>query len=252
MVPSKLQILTVAAAVSTLALGQQTPPSDSLYSVSHVTVKADHRATYEDYLKKMSDGYKKVGISSYTVYRGMAGNPLEYMIVRPVKSFASLDEGNQLANVFKPAELAALNTMRDQATESVRIAYERTVVSAGGGTGRKYRIYSRFRVKQGMAQAYSDAMKNEWAPAIGKLDGTRMRLRHVVRGGSPNDFISTFDVDSLAGLDGEGPAVRAMGADKAAAWNKKIADMGVTVEALLYIRIAELSWGATAAAPATR
>ena len=246
-----MKFLAVAAAVTTLAIAQQ-PPSGTLYSVSHVSIKADHRTAYEDYLKKMSDGYKKAGTGSYSVYRGMAGNPLEYMIVRPVKSFASLDEPTELSQVFKPGEIAAMNTVRDQSTETVRTVYERSIVSIGAGEPRKYRIYGRFRVKQGMADAYTGAMKTEWVPAISKLGTSRLRLRQVIRGGSPNDFTMNSDADSLAGLDGPGPTVRAMGAEKAAAWQKKLADMGTTMEALLYRRLPELSWLASTPARAAK
>ena len=92
-------------------------------------IKPDHTATYRDYLKKLSDGYKKAGATSFSVYQGVMGNPLEFMIVRQVANHAALDEGSPLDKAYTPAERAAMNTQRDQSTDSAKITYERGVFS---------------------------------------------------------------------------------------------------------------------------
>lgn len=238
MLPQRLNpgvLLAVAAACSTIAVAQQQQPtSGGLYAVTHVVIKADHRASYLDYLKKVSDGYKKAGVQSFHVYVGLAGNPLEYVLVRSVKNYAELDEPNALAKAYTETQLAQVNTIRDQCTESVRISYERSVASVGGGEPKAFRGVFRFRVKPGMNEAYMNAMKNEFVPAASKVDGTRWRLRRIERGGSPSDFIQTFDVDKMAKYDEPSTTTKAFGAEGAAKWNTKLTELGTPIESLLY------------------
>jgi hypothetical protein len=254
MLPLKLKILAaVAAAAAAVAVAQPTTEfAGTLYSVTHVVIKADHVATYRDYLKKASDGYKKAGSVSFSVYQGVMGNPLEYMLVRQVANYAALDEGSPLAKAYAPAEMAAINSQRDQCTESARITYERGVFAVGGGTPRKYRILTRFRSKPTMAAAYSTAITSELGPAMAKVDGMRWRVRRVEWGGSRADFALTNDVETLASLDQPSPTTRALGAEKAAAWNKKLADIGTPLDAMVYRFLPELSFGRMAAPAATR
>ena len=177
----KLKILAVvAAAASTVAVGQtQTEFAGTLFNVTHVVIKPDHTATYRDYLKKLSDGYKKTGATSFSVYQGVMGNPLEFMVVRQVANYAALDEGSPLDKAYTPAERAAMNTQRDQSTDSAKVTYERGVFSLGGGTPRTYRILTRFRAKASMSNTYADAVKTDLGPALAKIDGLRMRVRRI-------------------------------------------------------------------------
>lgn len=250
----KLKILAVvAAAASTVAVGQtQTEFAGTLFNVTHVVIKPDHTATYRDYLKKLSDGYKKTGATSFSVYQGVMGNPLEFMVVRQVANYAALDEGSPLDKAYTPAERAAMNTQRDQSTDSAKVTYERGVFSLGGGTPRTYRILTRFRAKASMSNTYADAVKTDLGPALAKIDGLRMRVRRIEWGGSRADFVTTSDVDKLAALDQPSPITLALGAEKATAWNKKMADIGSPIDSVVYRFLPELSFGITASPTVTR
>ena len=135
-----------------------------------------------------------------------------------------------------------MNTARDQCTESVRVVYERTVASIGGGEPRAFRSLLRFRVKPGMNEAYTTAMKNEFIPGASKVDGVRWRLRKTERGGSPGDFLQTFDFEKMAEVDGPTTTRKAFGAEGAAKWLKKQSDLGTTIEILLYRHLPEFGY----------
>ena len=232
-------LLPALAALSTIAFAQQ---EGNLYHVTRVTIKADHMETYRDYLKKMSDGYRKAGVESYSVYSALAGNPLELMIVRSVKNYAQLDDGNLLKNVYTPEQRSAFNLQRNQCTEAVTVTYERSVVALGGGDPRAYRTLRRFRVRQEMTQAYTSALQTDLLPQLSKAEGVRYRVRRVEWGGAANDFVSTFDTDKLASLDAANPIRQALGEAKANAWFQKVAAHGTNVEALIYRFEPDLSW----------
>ena len=144
-----------------------------------------------------------------------------------------------------------MNSQRDQCTESVRVSYERGVISAGGGNPRAYRIVRRTRVKPEMVATYTNALKTELLPALSKDEHVRYRVRKVEWGGSPNDFVSTSDEDKLEALDGPNPVRRAMGEEKANAWFKKSIEHGTVVEAAVYLYLPEISWSAPRAALVT-
>jgi len=244
----KTPILLAAVAVCSITAAEQQPPqTGTLWNVSHVVIKPDHAVTYRDYLKKLSDGYKKAGVQSFHVYVGMSGNPLEYMVVRSVANYAALDEGPILSKAFNETERAQLNMQRDQCTDRVRIAYERGVAAIGTGSPRAYRLQLTFRARQGMAETYANAIKTELVPALSKVDGLRYRIRRVEWGGSRNEFMTTTDVDKLAALDQPSPVVQALGPDGATAWAKRIGELGNGVEALIYRHLADLSFTITAA-----
>jgi len=244
----KIPILLAAVVVCSMTAAEQQPPqTGTLWNVTHVVIKPDHAATYRDYLKKLSDGYKKAGVQSFHVYVGMSGNPLEYMLVRSVPNYAALDEAPILSKAFNETERARLNVQRDQCTDRVRIAYERGVAAIGTGSPRTYRVQLTFRARQGMAEIYANAIKNELVPALTKVDGLRYRVRRVEWGGSRNEFMTMTDIDKLAALDQPSPVAQAMGRDGAAAWAKRIGELGNGVEALIYRRLADLSFSVPAA-----
>ena len=167
----KTSLLLAAAALfpATAADPQPQAPQGSLYNVTRVVIKADHAAAYGDYLKKLSEGYRKAGVQSFHVYVGMSGNPLEYVMVRSVANYAALDDAPLLSKAFSEAERARMNVQRDQCTESARISYERGVMAIGVGEPRAYRIVTRFRARQGMADVYANAVKTELMPALSKV-----------------------------------------------------------------------------------
>ena len=232
----------VAASVAAAADQQAPQQTGSLYNVTRVVVKADHVGTYRDYLKKLSDGYKKAGVQSFHVYVGLSGNPLEYMMVRSVPNYAALDDGPILSKAFGETERVRLNVQRDQCTESVQVAYERGVLAIGGGEPRAYRVVTRFRARPGMADAYTNALKAELQPPLSKLDGLRYRVRRVEWGGSRNEFVMTSDIDKMSALDKPSPMVQAMGPEGAAAWTKRVADFGAQVDASVYRHLPEFGF----------
>src|SRR5438045_3421674 len=103
-------LLAIVAVLTTAAVAQQPTTQQQpagLYTVTRVVVKADHVTTYRDYLKKVSEGYKKAGVTSFHVYVGIS-NPLEYMMVRSQKNYAAGDEGPILAKMYSETERARL------------------------------------------------------------------------------------------------------------------------------------------------
>jgi hypothetical protein len=253
---SKQNLSMVVAAVTALAstgvAQAQTPapgaqPAGGLYTVTQVVVKADHVATYRDYLKKLSDGYKKAGARSFSVYVAVAGNPLEYVLVRPVPNYAAADEAPILNKAYSDIERARLNTQRDQCTESAHISFQRMIAVVGEGDPRTFRVVTRFRARPGMAEAYTAAIQNELLPALKKVEGIRYRARHVEWGGSRSEFVTTNDMDKLATLDKpSSPSVQAFGQEGAVKWAKKMAELGTNVDAQIYRFIPELSYGPAA------
>lgn len=224
--------------------------SSTVLIYTHAVVKPDHITTYTDNLKKRAEAYKKAGVPYFHVYQGMAGNPFEFLLIREVPSMAALEDTNVLSKVMSEAERVRLNMERDQCTESVRVTYLNGVAVVGQSGMKKYRIYSRIRVRPGSAEAYETAIKQELVPALAKDDTVRYRLRRVAWGGSASDYIATYDSDTLP--NGPSPTARNMSPTQLAAYNKKMSELSSGVERLIYRYRADLSSTNGAPTNATR
>jgi hypothetical protein len=240
----KTQMLTVLFCVVSTAftVAAQTPPL--LLSVARVQVKPDRVGEFMDVEKQYSAAFKKGGGTIRVVYRNVAGNPFEFMVVSTMPNYAIQDDKSFYAKGATEAELARMAARRNQCVESVRTTYERTQPDLGfnppGTPQPKTVTMVRVNVHPDMIQQWMATVKNELVPAWKKAGQPGMLARRVEYGGSRNQFTIRVPLNKWADLDGEGPLVKALGQDGAAKLGAKLSSMS-SAEWLVYNFVPELS-----------
>ena len=241
----------LGALIGAASIGVGAAQQTSLLQVARVAVKADRVSEFIDIQKQLSEGAQKAGsTTSLIVYRGVAGNPNEFVFVTPAAGYGYFDEAPPWIKAM-PVEMRTRGTQlfarRGQCVESVRVTYERAVsdlqIGDAGTAAPKMIRQTRVHVRPGMADAFLALAKAELVPAYKKANVAWFRVRRVEYGGSRNDITLSAGLDKMGDLD-PNLLSKVMGPDAAKNYLAKAAQMVSNSEYLVFRRLADLSYAA--------
>jgi hypothetical protein len=240
--------MLVGALIGAVSIGVAAAQQTTLLQVVRVVVKADRVGEYIDIQKQLNEGAQKANSpTALTAYRGVAGNPNEFIFVTQAAGYGDFDELPAWVKTM-PVEMRTRGTQlfarRNQCTESVRVTYERGQTDlAIGDVGKPPKMIrqTRVHVRPGMADSFLALAKAELVPAYKKANVTWFRVRRVEYGGSRNDITLSAGIDKLGDLD-PNLLSKVMGPDAAKNYLAKAAQMVSNSEYLIFRRLADLSY----------
>ena len=236
------------ALIGVLSIGVVAAQQSPLLQVARVLVKPDRVGEYIDIVKQLNEGAQKANSpTGVTAYRGVAGNPYEFVFISPAGGYGEFDETAAWIKSM-PMDMRTRGTQllarRNQSVESVRVTYERglTDLSIGETALRpKMLRMTRVHVRPGMADSFLALVKADLVPAYKKANVARFRVRRVEYGGSRNDITLSAGIDKMGDLN-PNLLAKVMGPDAAKKYLEKAAQMVSNSEYLVFRRVSDLSY----------
>lgn len=189
---------------------------------------------------------KKAGVKHYTVFQTLIGATNEYVIVRPLPTFAEFNGPGPLEGALGDKAGALIAKLRD-CEESVqrRIENRHEDVSLDPGNAQALFV-SRYRAMPGKAGDYMAFVHTEMYPVMvkAKANGTMsgMEVTTSVQGGEPGIITLNMYYTDFSPLDGPPPLAKTMGPQGTAEFLRKGAGLITQLEQRILKRVPDLSF----------
>lgn len=190
---------------------------------------------------------KKAGVKQYTVFETLVGDQTEFVIVRPLPSFAEFN-GPDLLDKALGAKSAA--TLRSRLRDCIDGSHSRIENSRDeffldpGAAGTLF--VSRYRAMPGRAGDYMNFVRTEMMPLARRAqqNGTfaGWSVTTSVQGSEPNLITLNMFYSDFAPLDGPPPLAATLGPAGVAEFLRKGAGLINQVEQSVLKRVADLSY----------
>jgi len=241
---ASLPLLLCAAAV---ALAQEGGAPTTRLLVTEVRVKPDKIADWVALERdQVVPALKRAGVKQYTVFQTLIGATNEYVIVRPLPTFAEFDGPSLLERALGNRAASLIPKLRD-CEDSVqrRIENRHDDVSLDPGNAQALFV-SRYRAMPGRAGDYMTFVHTEMYPVMvkAKANGTMsgMEVTTSVQGGEPGIITLNMYYSDFAPLDGPPPLAKTMGPQGTAEFLRKGAGLITQLEQRILKRVPELSF----------
>jgi hypothetical protein len=238
-------VLLVAAAV---AGAQEGGPGNTRLLVTQVRVKPAMIDTWRTLERdQVVPALKKAGVKQYTVFETLVGDQTEFVIVRPLPSFAEFDGPDLLEKALGARGAAALNSRLRACIDGShsRIENSRDEFFLNPGTAGTLFV-SRYRAMPGRAGDYMNFVRNEMMPLARRAqqNGTfaGWSVTTSVQGSEPNLITLNMFYSDFAPLDGPPPLAATLGPQGVAEFLRKGAGLINQVEQSVLKRVADLSY----------
>jgi hypothetical protein len=239
---------TVLLAVAAAAAAQEGGPGNTRTLVTYVRVKPAAIDTWRALQREqVVPALKKAGLKQYTVYETLVGDQTEFVIVRPLPSFAEFNGPDLLEKALGARAAGALNSrLRDCIDGShSRIENSRDEFYLDPGSAGTLFV-SRYRAMPGRAGDYMNFVRNEMMPLArrAKQNGTfaGWSVTTSVQGGEPNLITLNMFYNDFAPLDGPPPLAATLGPEGVADFLRKGAGLINQVEQSVLKRLPDLSY----------
>jgi hypothetical protein len=216
--------------------------------VTEIHVKPDR---LDDWLalerNEVLPALKKAGIKHYTVFQTVIGESTDYVVVRPLPSFAEFNGPDALEKTLgkdKAAELA--RKLRD-CTVSMHASIENRHDEFFLDPGAAQTLFmSRYRAMPGKARDYMEFVRTEMYPVMKKAkeNGTfsGLEVTTSVQGGEPGIITLNMYYPDFAPLDGPPPIAKTLGTQGTASFLTKGAGLISQLEQRILKRVPDLSF----------
>jgi hypothetical protein len=190
---------------------------------------------------------KKAGITERVVYQTLIGEATEFMSVRPLPSFAELDESDPLEQALGVAEAARLRAELRACELSTHRHIENRQDEFYLDPGDAEALFaSRYRAMPGRAGDYMSFVRTEMFPVMRQAqeEGTFSGLSVTVsaQGGEAGIITLNMHYPVFAELDGPPPVAKTLGPEGTREFLAKGAGLITPIEQLVLRRVAELSF----------
>lgn len=216
--------------------------------VTEVRVKpakaAEWRALQRD---QVAPALKKAGIKQYTVWETLVGDASEYVIVRPLPTFAEFNGPDPLEHVLGAGPAATLRAKLADCVDSEhsRIENSQNEFFLDPGDARALFV-SRYRAMPGRARDYMSFVRAQMMPPMrtAQENGTFAGLSVTVsvQGDEPGIITLNMFYDDFAPLDGPPPIAKTLGPQGTAEFLAKGAGLISQLEQHVLRRLPELSF----------
>ena len=190
---------------------------------------------------------KKAGVKHYTVYETVVGEETEFVIVRPLPSFAEFNGPDLLERSLGARAAATLQARLNECIDSEHSRIENSQDEFFLDPGPANVLFmSRYRAMPGRARDYMSFVREEMMPPMRKAqqNGTSAGLivTTSVQGGEPNIITLNMFYDDFAPLDGPPPVAKTLGPAGTAEFLRKGAGLITQLEQFVLERVPELSY----------
>ena len=240
-----------AAALCLAAVGaraQEGGPGSTRTLVTYVRVKPAMIDTWRMLQRdRVVPALKKAGLKQYTVYETLVGDQTEFVIVRPLPSFAEFNGPDLIEKALGARAAATLSSrLRDCIDGShSRIENSRDEFFLDPGTAGTLFV-SRYRAMPGRAGDYMNFVRTEMMPLArrAKQNGTfaGWSVTTSVQGGEPNLITLNMFYNDFAPLDGPPPLAATLGPEGVAEFLRKGAGLISQVEQSVLKRLPDVSY----------
>ena len=238
-----LVFLTWAAASTAFA---QTPPPP-LRMLDYYYPKSGQMANLQTLQKEYASVLKNAGWDKpRMVFRSMAG-PQRLAVLRGYNSHTEMPNSSNFPAKLKDvqSQVATMTLRMGEAAEKVERYIDNVLPDMSTGTPAEPPRYYRtttVQVRPEKADEYIALLKNELIPALKRAGVKVYSVTRREFGGSRYQFRTSMSLNSLADLDAEGAAARAMGAEGYQRYVAKIRTMITDLEYGLVEYLPELSY----------
>ena len=224
-----------------LSMGAQEEQSPIWTQAIVVDVKPEMAEEFENVLEQhWLPALKKSDTPWMSSWRGTGpGNPYQYVFVSPVKNFAQLDGAPPLLQTMGETEYAALFRRLERCVNSVEVSVDMYMpdlsIDKLEGQAPKLAIVNTVHVKPGKNEAYHQAVKSKFMPAMEKLGYQAVWTYSSVFGSPSNTWTHVVVLEGFADIDKGPPLQRAYGEEE----GKKILtefDGMITGDSLIFAR----------------
>ena len=189
---------------------------------------------------------KKAGIKRYTVFQTLIGNTNDFVIVRPLPTFAEFNGAGPLEGALGD-KAAALTAKLRNCEESVHRSIENRHDDVSIDPGNAQALFvSRYRAMPGRAGDYMAFVHTEMYPVMvkAKANGAMsgMEVTTSVQGGEPGIITLNMYYADFSPLDGPPPLAKTMGPQGTAEFLRKGAGLISQIEQRILKRVPELSF----------
>ena len=190
---------------------------------------------------------KKAGIKRYTVFQTLIGETTDFVIVRPLPSFAEFNGPDALERALGAEKSAALVARLRACADSVHRSIENRHDDLFLDPGPAAALFmSRYRAMPGKGRDYMSFVRTEMYPVMkqAKDDGTfsGLEVTTSVQGGEPGIITLNMYYSDFAPLDGPPPIAKTLGPQGTAAFLSKGAGLITQLEQRILRRVPELSF----------
>jgi hypothetical protein len=197
----------------------QTAPAPTWTVVTTTQIKPEFRLEYEAGQKEVTAAYKKAGVPYRVVVQTLLGDVGEYTSISPISKLADMDDPTPLVKAL--GEPGAQKLLKRLGAYMVSI-HRATVLAQDDISIRtptenmaEYAQVSFMQLYPGKAAAFTSFMKEDYIPAMKKVDIANLWISRPVFGGDLNERVMVRPLHKLAELDGGPLTTKALGADGA-------------------------------------
>jgi len=244
----KCAVATVLLIAAVAARAQEGVPGNTRLLVTQVRVKPAMTDTWRALERdQVVPALKKAGVKPYTVFETLVGDQTEFVIVRPLPSFAEFDGPDLLEKALGARGAATLNArLRDCIDGShSRIENSRDEFFLNPGAAGTLFV-SRYRAMPGRAGDYMNFVRTEMMPLARRAqqNGTfaGWSVTTSVQGDEPNLITLNMFYSDFAPLDGPPPLAKTLGPAGVAEFLRKGAGLINQVEQSVLKRVPDLSY----------
>ena len=190
---------------------------------------------------------KKAGIKEHTVYQTVIGEATDFVIVRPLPSFAEFNGPDALERALGKDKAAVLVEKLRDCMVSMHRSIENRQDEFFLDPGDAQALFmSRYRAMPGKARDYLSFVRTEMYPVMkqAKEDGTfsGLEVTTSVQGGEPGIITLNMYYADFAPLDGPPPVAKTLGPQGTAAFLTKGAGLISQLEQRILKRVPDLSF----------
>lgn len=190
---------------------------------------------------------KKAGVKQYVVWQTLIGEVTDYVIVRPLPTFAEFNGGGPLEAALGADKAAALRAKLRDCEISVHRSIENSHDEFFLDPGAAQALFvSRYRAMPGKARDYMDFVRAEMYPVMKKAQADKtfagLTVTTSVQGGEPGIITLNMFYNDFAPLDGPPPIAKTLGPQGTAQFITKGAGLISQLEQRILKRIPEISF----------
>jgi hypothetical protein len=190
---------------------------------------------------------KKAGIEQYTVYQTLVGDASQFVIVRPLPSFAEFNGPDPLERALGAAAAATLRAKLGDCTDSLHSRIENSQDDFFLDPGAAQTLFvSRYRAMPGKSRDYMNFVRTEMVPVMRQAqeNGTfaGLSVTTSVQGGEPGIITLNMFYADFAPLDGPPPIAKTLGPAGTAAFLSKGAGLINQLDQSILKRLPDLSF----------
>ncbi len=234
--------------VSAAGYAQEGGPGNTRLLVTEVHVKPEMVAEWLALERtEVVPALKKAGIKQYTVFQTVIGEATDYVIVRPLPSFAEFNGPDALERALGKDKAAALVEKLRDCTVSMHRSIENRHDEFFLDPGSAQTLFvSRYRAMPGKARDYMSFVRTEMYPVMkqAKENGTfsGLEVTTSVQGGEPGIITLNMYYPDFSPLDGPPPIAKTLGPQGTAAFLTKGAGLISQLEQRILKRVPDLSF----------